>query len=95
MSDREKGEERLAPNCGGSAGGGGHGSSMTGPGIPLRAAQEHKGPLSPSSSQVAQLGSPSPVEGSAQYPRLSRLETISKGAPYSLKSRQSTAPSLY
>jgi hypothetical protein len=70
-------------------------SPSTGLGIPLRAAQEHKGQLSPSTPQAAQLGSPSPVEGSAQPPRLSQLETISKGAPYSPKSRRSTAPSLY
>jgi hypothetical protein len=85
----------LAPNCGGSTEGGGHGLPSTGPGIPLRAAQEHKGQLSPSTSQAAQFGSPSPVEGSARSLRLSRLETTSKGAPYSLKSRRSTAPSLY
>jgi hypothetical protein len=83
------------PNCGGSAEGRGHGLPSTGPGIPLRAAQEHKRHLSPSTSQAAQFGSPNPVEGSARSPRLSRLETMSKGAPYSPKSRRSTAPSLY
>jgi hypothetical protein len=92
---RAKLRQGLAPNCSGSAEGGGHGSPSTGPGIPLRAAQEHKEQLSPSTSQAAQFGSPSPVEGSAQSPRLSRLETTSKGAPCSLKSCRSTAPSLY